>query len=105
LVASAVSHGAVGYVRLPYALLDSPQWTELPHGARSIVIGAYRRYNGSNDGNISLPYEDFSKEFSNRTFYDLRRSAVDAGFLRVTQRRKYSRAGRAPDLFALGIKP
>ncbi|MFC3816629.1 DNA-primase RepB domain-containing protein [Lysobacter sp. GCM10012299] len=106
LVASAVSHGSSGFTVLPDPMLDSDAYRGLSHAARTILVGAYRRYNGSNDGNISLPFEDFAGYgFSNKTFYEHRRRLVKAGLLRVVSKANFSREGKRPDLFALGIKP
>lgn len=105
IVASACAYGSEGYTRIPHAVLDSPQWRSLHHGARSIVVAAYRRYNGSNDGDISLPYEDFADEFGNKSFYKLRSKAVKAGFLRIARKASYSKqGGKLPDLFGLGVQ-
>lgn len=106
LVKSAVGHPSAGYTALPHALLDTEGYRKLSHPARTILIGAYRRYNGSNDGNISLPFTDFAGYgFSNRTFYHHRRRLVEEGFLHVARAASYSRQGRLADLFTLAIKP
>jgi hypothetical protein len=104
IVISACSQGSGGYAAIPHAVLDSPDWKALPHGARSIVVAAYRRFNGSNDGDISLPFSDFEGEFSNKFYYRMRAKAVKAGFLRPTRKSSYSRqGGKVADLFGLSV--
>lgn len=105
IVVSACEYGSQGYIKLPHTLVDSPEWRDLPHPARSIVTAAMRRFNGSNDGDISLPYEDFRDEFGNKLFYKMRAKAVKAGFLRVTRKCSYSKqGGKLADLFGLGVQ-
>lgn len=104
IVLSAISHGSHGFAAIPHAVIDSPEWRGLPHAARSIVVAAYRRFNGTNDGEISLPFSDFEVEFSRKHFYDMRGRAVRAGFLRVARKGSYSqRGGKVADLFGIGV--
>lgn len=107
LVESAVEHGPRGYLNLPLAVVDCPEYRHLSHAARTIAVAAYRRFNGENNGNISLPFSDFHAEFSRKeTFYKARQELVRAGFLRTAKRRTYDRwAGRTPDLFEVALGP
>lgn len=101
IVASACAHGSNGYVAIPHAVVDSPEWKGLTAIARCIVLAAYRRFNGSNNGNISLPYTDFADELGNKAFYRHRNKAIRAGFLTRTSQNTYTRHGRDADLFQL----
>lgn len=107
LVVSACSRPAKGSLSLPVVIFDCDAFRGLSHAARTVVCVAYRRYNGSNNGNIALPFEEFRKEFSRtQTFYRARQEAVDAGVLRVSRKRRYhNRGGREPDLFEVAMEP
>lgn len=104
VVLSAHEHGSQGFAAIPHAVLDSPGWRGLPHAARSIVVAAYRRYNGTNDGQISLPFSDFEHEFGNKSFYRMRGLAVRAGLLKIAKKGRYSsHGGKLEDLFCIGV--
>lgn len=107
IAASACSFGATGYLSLPLAVFDSDEYRGLSHAARTVAAMAYRRFNGQNNGNIALPFDDFRKEFSrSQSFYKAREEAVRSGLLRVTRKRKYhQRGGREPDLYEVVMKP
>jgi len=107
LVASACSHPPKGSLNLPLVVFDSDAYRNLSHAGRTVVAMAYRRFNGSNNGNISLPFEDFRKEFSrSQSFYRARNEGVEAGLLRVTRKRRYHvQGGRQPDLFEVAVEP
>lgn len=104
LVANACKAGSSGFASLPHKLLDHSQWKALPPQACMIVVGAFRRFNGSNNGNIALTWADFEGRpgFGKRdSFYKYRKAAQDAGFLRLVTRGSNSQQGRKPDLFAI----
>jgi hypothetical protein len=104
IVKRAMGYGSTGATRIPNEVLDSMKWRTLDHKARSIVVTAYRRHNGDNNGNISLPFADFADEFSKGVFYRMRKRAVRAGFLCVTRESSYSKqGGKVSDLFAIGL--
>jgi hypothetical protein len=107
LVASAVVHGPAGHLNLPVRVFDSPSYRGLSHAARTVAAMAYRRYNGENNGNISLPYSDFRVEFSrSETFYKARNEVVASGLLRVVRKHQYDGwAGHQPDLFEVALSP
>lgn len=107
IVASACSFGAAGYLNLPLAVFDSDEYRSLSHAARTVTAMAYRRFNGQNNGNIALPFDDFRKEFSrSQSFYKAREEAVRSGLLKVTRKRQYhQRGGREPDLYEVVMKP
>lgn len=101
IVRNACGHVAKGGFKVPYALYDCEAYRKLSHAARTIVVAAYRRYDGTNNGNISLPFRDFAAEFCRAaTFYKERRAAVAAGFLRQVGEGKFSSTGvKTPDLY------
>ena len=104
IAARAVAYGSEGFVILPHALLDSPEWKALAPPAHDIVLIAFRRYNGANNGNIALTWADFDglPGFGDdETFYRHRKAAANAGILRVTQTGKRSQQGMKPTLYAI----
>ncbi|HSC11188.1 MAG TPA: DNA-primase RepB domain-containing protein [Rhodanobacteraceae bacterium] len=104
IVAQAVAYGSTGFVMLPHKLLDSAEWKTLPPPAQSIIITAFRRFDGSNNDNIALTWADFDGRpgFANKgTFYRNRARAVASGILRRAVEGGYTRDGKKPDLFAI----
>lgn len=107
VVSSAVAYGPAGHLNLPVQVFDSPVYRALSHAARTVAAAAYRRYNGSNNGNISLPFSDFQAEFRRReSFYRARAEVVASGLLRIVRKHSYDGwAGRRPDLFEVALRP
>ncbi|QBB70629.1 hypothetical protein ELE36_09760 [Pseudolysobacter antarcticus] len=60
ITANASAYGSDGFAMLPHVLLDSPDWRTLPPATQAIIVFAYRRYNGNNNGNIALTWIDFA---------------------------------------------
>lgn len=44
------------YVVLPLSVLDSPDFLSLSHTARTALIALLAKYNGKNNGDLSLPF-------------------------------------------------
>lgn len=104
IAARASAYGSQGYAALPHVLLDSPQWQALPPPAHDVILTAFRRFNGSNNGNIALAWSDFEGRagFAKKdTFYRHRALAVQAGILQHTCEGRNTQHGRKPDLFAI----
>lgn len=102
----AVHYGSNGYARLPHALLDSLEWKALSPASHEVILTAFRRYDGANNGNIALTWSDFMgrEGFAKKdTFYRHRRRAVESGILWHASEGKNGQSGRRPDLF--GIDP
>lgn len=104
IAARAIGYGSGGFAALPHKLLDSRQWQALPPTAHDVILMAFRRFDGSNNGNIALTWADFQGRQGFRkkdTFYKARSYAVSAGvLLRETQHRN-TQTGCTPDLFAI----
>lgn len=103
IAAQAIGYGSDGFMRLPHKLLDSPQWKALPPASHDVILTAFRRFDGGNNGNIALTWADFAGRpgFSDKhTFYRHRRRALASGILRTMQGRNAQR-GRTADLFAI----
>jgi len=104
IAARASAYGSQGYAALPHVLLDSPQWQALPPPAHDVILTAFRRFNGSNNGNIALAWSDFEGRagFAKKdTFYRHRALAVQAGILQHVCEGRNTQHGRKPDLFAI----
>ena len=103
IAARAIGYGSDGFTLLPHKLLDSPEWRALTPPAHDVILAAFRRFDGGNNGNIALTWADFVGRpgFGDKgTFYGHRRRALGSGILRVTAGRN-ARAGRTADLFAI----
>jgi hypothetical protein len=107
IVARAFGYGSSGYTLTLHAMEDAPEWKALEPQTRDIIRMAFRRYDGANNGNIALTFDDFREwnGHGNRSaFYRHRNSAVAAGFLRRTREGGNAQSGRKPDLFAIETK-
>ena len=104
IAARAIGYGSEGFAMLPHKLLDSPEWKALAPRAHDIVLTAFRRYDGSNNGNIALTWDDFDglPGFGKKdTFYKHRKRAVSAGVLLAVSEGRNKQTGKAPDLFGI----
>ncbi|MBS0589505.1 MAG: primase C-terminal domain-containing protein [Proteobacteria bacterium] len=104
IVARAVAYGSDGFSILPHKLLDAPELKALPPTAQCIIVAAFRRYDGSNNGNIALPWSDFNDREGCRnegTFYKHRTVAVDSGILIETRKGTHTQQGITPNLYAI----
>ncbi len=103
IAARAVGYGSDGFITLLHKLQDSPEWKALDPCAHDIVLTAFRRYDGTNNGNIALMWDDFKglPGFARKeTFYRHRRSAIESRILQTRTGRNTQR-GKKPDLFAI----
>ncbi len=103
----AVAYGSDGFAMLSHKLLDSREWKALPPAAHDVILTAFRRYDGTNNGNIALTWADFAgrEGFSQKhTFYRQRKRAVSAGILRQASEGRNGQTGRKPDLFSIATK-
>ncbi len=99
----AIGYGSQGFAMLPHKLLDAPEWMALPPPVHDIVLTAFRRYDGANNGNIALTWDDFEGRpgFTRKqTFYGHRRKAIASGILQPHEGHNTQR-GKRPDLFAI----
>ena len=103
IAARAVGYGSDGFVKLPHKLLDSPQWKALPPPAHDVIVTAFRRFDGSNNGNIALTPADFEglPGLAERTFKEHRKRALASGILRLVKQGRNRQTGRTPDLYAI----
>lgn len=99
----AIGYGSQGFAMLPHKLLDAPEWMALPPPVHDIVLTAFRRYDGANNGNIALTWDDFEGRpgfMRKQTFYGHRRKAIASGILQPHEGHNTQR-GKRPDLFAI----
>ena len=103
IAAQAVGYGSEGFVMLPHKLLDSPQWKGLPPPAQVVILAAFRRFNGTNNGNIALTPADFDglPGMTPGTFKRHRKRALSSGILRLAKQGLLTQTGRTPDLYAI----
>src|SRR5690606_20082622 len=96
--ASAYSAPLPGAVAFPYAVMDSPAYKRLSDGARLVLLIAYRKLDGFNNGRISLAWSECTDLFPNdKRFYRLRKEAVASGLLEVAQNATKPKQGKRPD--------
>ena len=103
IAAQAVGYGSDGFTLLPHKLLDSPQWKALPPPAHDVILAAFRRFDGFNNGNIALTPADFDGRpgMTESAFKRHRRRALASGILRLAKQGKPTQTGRTPDLYAI----
>lgn len=104
---NAYDQGSNGFTLLPHSMLDSQEWKRLPPTACAIVLAIYRQFNGSNNGRLALPWDDFVGQHNiggNGTFYSHLKRAVNAGFLIEASKPRNTQRGRVPALFAIPDK-
>lgn len=82
------------FVPLPYVMLRSPAWRDLSGGAVKLFLELRSRYNGGNNGDLSLSHDEaarllgLSKSTVHRAYAEL----ADHGFIRkVRQGQWYGR--------------
>jgi hypothetical protein len=107
IVLSVVKHGPSGFLSLPIQVFDSFAYRKVSHAAQTIAAAAYRRYNGENNGNIGLSFDDFSLEFTRKeTFYKARKELENAGLIiRVRTHGYVQGVGWRPDLYEIALSP
>ena len=98
---SAYSAPSRGDLCVPHVVYDSDAFQALSIYSQHILIGAYRRFTGDNNGQIVLQHEDFLRAMSRRTFYEHRKPLIEQGWLIVTKEHVFSDLGRTPDVFAI----
>ncbi len=71
------------FVRLFNKLIDSEAWQELSCYARAVYIEIHRKYNGSNNGNLSYTYREAGKIMSIKRFTKALKELVDKGLIDI----------------------
>lgn len=100
----AIGYGSDGFSILPDRLLDSMEWRALSPSAHDVILTAYRRFNGFNNGNIALPWADFKDRdgFKNEAAFGRHRAAaVQSGILIESRKARHTQQGIVPTLYAI----
>ena len=68
-----------------------------------MIVTAFRRFDGGNNGNIALTWADFEGRpgFTKGKYYRHRQRAVASGILLAATQGGLGKTGRMPDLFAI----
>ena len=85
------SKGEGRYVALPHIILNSPAWKALSPHARCLFIEMKRRYNGQNNGFITLSHREAAEAFCGGKGTAQKRFAelVTSGFIRMANKGHY----------------
>jgi len=71
------------FVRIFHELIDSKAWKELSCYARTVYIEIYRKYNGSNNGNLSYTYREGIKIMTRNRFSKALKELVNNGLIDI----------------------
>jgi hypothetical protein len=109
IVLRAFAYGSSAYRAFTDKLLDSAALNGLPLPSRWIIVKALRRYDGTNNGNIALTWEDCRDipgcaDASRKPFMRYLRLAVASGILILAKRGQMTRDGKTPNLYAIADK-
>jgi len=72
-----------GFFRVWHELIDSEAWKELSCYARTVYIEIGRKYNGSNNANLSYTYREASKIMHKNTFTKALKELVNNGLIDI----------------------
>jgi len=108
IVASAWNGELRGFVMLPYSVLDSPAYLDLPHTAKAALMALARQYNGRNNGELTFTRTDAARwGMSKRMRANALRAAEEAGLSECTEHGKSAAPGyrATTDRFRLKFVP
>lgn len=85
------------FVRLPYSVLNSPQFTGLTPHAVKLLIDVAAQYRGDNNGDLCVAWKVMQPRGwrSETTLHKVKRELIEAGFLYET------RKGQRPNVCSL----
>lgn len=104
VAANASAYGSERFFIVSHKLFDSSEFKRLRSASREIVFTALRRFNGSNNGNITLTHadcRDIQGCADEDAFIGHRARAVTSGILIVAEQGRMTRHGKTPNLYAL----
>lgn len=94
VVEQAYSYQLTTFAAIPHSVLDSKEYKGLSHGARSLLLIAYRRYSGNNNGDISLTFAECNEHFKNKKCLKrCREELINSGLLIQTRSSMTGKAG------------
>ncbi len=95
------------FASIPYNLLESPAWISLPHSSHTLLLFIWRRYNGSNNGNLAAPFTE-AKECglfkSKATFYKAMDALWERGLIAMTRPGNWG-SERTCHLWTITLRP
>lgn len=95
IVSSAWNGELSGFVRLPYTLIDSPAFLELPHAGKVAILALARGYNGYNNGDLTCTRTTADRwKLDKRARARALQLAEMAGLIECTERGKSATLGR-----------
>lgn len=88
-------------------MLDSPAWNSLSLPARCLLIEIWKRYNGQNNGQISLSHREASEKLGvgRNTPTKLFRELEEKGFIEANQRGHFNVKGGKATTWRLTAVP
>lgn len=100
IVANAYAQEVTGYAAIPFACMDAPAFRTLDADAVRVLLLAYRRYDGRNNGRITLAWSECKEAWPHggdgercRAFERARARAVASGLLSVAMPAKQPKKG------------
>lgn len=105
---SVYKRESVGYIQLPYSLLDDPDYLTLPSDGKAFLSALLRQHNGINNGMLTFTCDDALRwGMDKRRRRNAATSVEQAGFVEYTQRGMAGCKGRRaiPDRFRLLFLP
>ncbi|MDH2927057.1 helix-turn-helix transcriptional regulator [Lonepinella koalarum] len=75
------------FLALPNSVLDSLAFRSLTGNETKVFIHLCRKYNGTNNGNLAIPYNTVEKEYnlSRQTLYKCLKSLEEKGFIETSR--------------------
>jgi hypothetical protein len=80
-------HGKRRFVMLPHDLLDMPEYMDLSHKSKNLLVELLKQYNGKNNGDLCITLSVMKKRGwnSNDTIRTAMKELTDAGFVILTR--------------------
>lgn len=88
----AKGRNSTRFIMLCFHLIDSEAWHSLPAAAQALWLHIRRRYNGDNNGNISLSCREAAEllGISKNTANNMFEALMSRGFIKVGQNSSFS---------------
>lgn len=95
------------FVKLPKDMLESPAWMDLSLRARDLFVRLDKKYNGKNNGDLSMPLSELKRDNELSSPTSLRKALDELwshGFIRQTREGSFG-STRVCNLWALTTRP
>lgn len=104
ILASAYSAPQRGVVAFPHAVMDSAAYKALSEPGRTLLLLAYRKLDGFNNGRVSLAWSECIEWFPrDKTFYRVRKELLASGLLTETVPARKPSRGQPPTAALYGL--